>query len=490
MLGFGPTRSGKDAGVLVPLVKTYPGSVIVHDPAFQIAAVTARYRSKFSQVFFVNPFGTLTNLPEELKPLIADLTSHGFNIMASGPMNPEDDNFLVFYDDLARAATELTENKFWYNSAVNLRTAFFMFQRMVMKEHATMSGVRRMMSGYAVNPKTGKEEHVGIDRIIAAMMKTGYDPIMSKIADFVNNDETRANIFKHVASEMACFDFGQIRKDELGKSYNFEITKHRPITIYFGIPTQISGCEVWKRLILGSILRDLMTPTPPGEIDPIVVLNEAYQFGPQECVPNFLAGGAKHGARLVSAWQDPSQINKQYGPLAGIVRGSRGALWSLAPNDPDHAQYIRILLGKETDQVRTYATHSIEIAALSEQAQVFNLMNDDDLIHMRQEEMVGLIQPCPHPLKIEATHYYKVPWLRDGLDVDPYHDERFRRFLHDQERIEREYTRMVNEPTPIMRMEATRIARLQREDDEFELRANGHGELAALPAPEDARRLN
>jgi type IV secretion system protein VirD4 len=449
VIGFGPTRSGKDAGVLIPLVKTYPGSIIVHDPAFQIAAVTARYRSRFSQVFFINPFGTLTNLPKELDGVIADLSSDGFNIMASGPMDPTDADFLTFYDNLARAATELTpHNMFWYNSAVGLRTAFFMFQRMVMRDHATMSGVRRMMIGYIYNPKTGKEEYVGVDKIIALMMETGYDPIISKIANFQKQDETRNNIFKHVETEMGCFDFHQTRRDELGKSYNFETAKHRQITVYFGVPSNLDGFQVWKRLIVGSILRDMMSSLP-GEIDPLIVLNEAYQFGAMECIPNFLAGGAKHGARLMSIWQDPGQIDRQYKESATLVRGSRGAFWTLAPNEPKHAEYIRVILGKKSEWGRSYAAHTVDnsqsAAGLNDQVVTFNLMNDDDLIQMPKEKMIGMIEPIEHPIQIESKHYYKVPWLLDGLDPDPYHDPRFR--VHDQARIGYDYDKMVSGPT-------------------------------------------
>lgn len=423
ILGYGPTRSGKFAGWLAYILKTYPGSIFVHDPAFEMAAVTADYRARFSDVYFINPMGTLTEYYSG-----SYLQSDGFNVMAAGPRDHRDPKFGLYYDELARMRTEYTPyNPFWYNSAVSLCSGFFEHERVVYGDRATLSGVRRRMAGWWEDPGTGEEEFRGVDRIIGDMFNDGTRSVRMKLADFTQNDETKRNIFKHVASEMGCFDFDDIRVDEErcinGNPYDFADAKKKCMTVYFGLPSTQRGCQAWKKLVLGSILRDL-SKGPPGDFDPLIIVDEAAQMGAMEYMEDFCAFGAKHGGRGLWVYQSDGQVNKLFRENASVIRGSRGAMLALAPKDLHDAEMLRRTLGRKTEWRRSYGAHTMQNeqadANVTDTAATFNLMNDEDLLRM--EGGIAFIDPVKKPIRIDTPHYYRDQEMLQGLAPNPYHE--------------------------------------------------------------------
>src|ERR1041385_2687040 len=88
LMTFGPTRSGKGATVIVQTLLQAEHSILCIDPKGQNAAITARRRRDFGDVFVLNPFGLHTGEPWKLpahrfNPL-AHLSLDDKNVVAEG----------------------------------------------------------------------------------------------------------------------------------------------------------------------------------------------------------------------------------------------------------------------------------------------------------------------------------------------------------------------------------------------------------------------
>lgn len=55
--------------MIIPTLCQYPGTVLVIDPKGEAAAITARQRQKFGEVFIVDPFHLITENPVCFNPL-------------------------------------------------------------------------------------------------------------------------------------------------------------------------------------------------------------------------------------------------------------------------------------------------------------------------------------------------------------------------------------------------------------------------------------
>jgi type IV secretion system protein VirD4 len=145
---FGPTRSGKGVCLEIPNLlrlgsggrDNEPLSIISIDPKGQNAAVTARWRSRVSDVVFINPLNLL------------GLGSSGFNPLARARLDPASPHFFLHASAIAEALVRLAESgdPFWNISARNLVLALVMWEVKVARAEGRMPllrHVRGMMTG-------------------------------------------------------------------------------------------------------------------------------------------------------------------------------------------------------------------------------------------------------------------------------------------------------------------------------------------------------
>src|ERR1700726_4022169 len=134
LLLFGPNGTGKGTRFLIPNLLTIKDrSIVVVDPKGELAAVTADYRRKVSDVVMLNPFDVL------------GLCSEGFNPLAAlDPQSP------YFYDDAAALGEALikveSKDPHWSESAQGLIVALIMWEKLQNGDKANLENVREMLT--------------------------------------------------------------------------------------------------------------------------------------------------------------------------------------------------------------------------------------------------------------------------------------------------------------------------------------------------------
>jgi type IV secretion system protein VirD4 len=436
---LGSTRRGKDSGFIVQWLAWLRESIVVLDPAGEIAAITKRYRERhFGPCIVLNPYGVLTSTHPHL-------ISQGYNPLMH--LKPRDPYFFSEATGIGEASVPRASvrDSHWDTGAVALETVLTMWETWLKAEGKRPTATLRHVNRMFTTPYTKVGNTPGLVDIMkqigrhADRQMAGLTPRF--IADDGDDREVR-NVIATAAGKLFALNDEALLADTdkhpmiNGKPFNFEMLKHygpaferpvpgRPyrhngqvITVYIILPDHILKTHaIWLRLIVSAALNTLKR-SEPGLVRPHLIFNEVGHLGYLEALDSAMGMIAKKGVKILTAWQSLSQISRIYGEHGReTFLSGAGSTLAFRADDMETAEYLCKRLGRRTEVVSHHSVGSASSSKTDSPAG-FPLMHPDQIMNLPPRQVLSWVDRLPYPALLTAPGYFDMPIK--GLDPNPY----------------------------------------------------------------------
>lgn len=349
-LVFGPNGSGKSTRVLATALLNSDASrsFIVIDPKGELAAITAPWRRKCGDVFVINPFGTLTDLPG-----YEDLQSCGFNPPAS--IDPATPNFNADSALTSEALITIEGTQpFFPRSARNLVAALIMLEVVEAAAEArapSMGRVRDLLT----NPG-------GLPATLAKIAASGHRGMANKAGPLMQEAKSIRDVIGEAAAQTEFLDDPEMVADLAKPGPDFRKIKDRATTVYLILPADMMERHTkWFRLVLSAALRALMTPRLKGQLPVTIILEEYFLIanGGLKIIESCMAYVRGFGIQLVPVLQDLNQLQDLYPKLWQTFLSNAGVIAHVGPpGDLTTSEWMSKRAGDTTDFTQNISDNS------------------------------------------------------------------------------------------------------------------------------------
>lgn len=410
----GPTRSGKGATIIVPVLLLVPHSVVVIDPKGQNAAVTARRRRAMGQrVLCLNPFGLHSEAPWHLP-------RDRFNPLAAFDIrNP---NIVANIAALAQALI-LTQGRepYFDDTARDLVTALMLHLIDTEGKAATLGKMRRMLTDIAARSAAGAKHLLAMNesphRFVAQPSGRFKDVEARDIAAAINTAITQT----------AFLDDPALTDPKTGtlSASDFDLMqlKEQPTTVYLILPGRYMDTYArFLRLLITSAI-DHITAVPGGH-PVLMILDEFARLEQLPAVVSAFGFAAGFNLQLWPFLQDMPQLDAMYGKHAMSLLANCGMVQFFTPVDMQTADYIQRRGGNRTrmSQSRSYdGTLWKWQTGVSRGEQREPLLPIERIMSLPPDESLVFFAGTHDPLLAGRAPYWQIPRLAGMFDPDPYH---------------------------------------------------------------------
>lgn len=356
ILTIGPTRSGKGRRLLTPeLIHDTDRSIIVVDPKGELARWTASHRAKFGEVYAVDPFGVLADVPN-LK-----LASTGYNPMRW--LDPRSEDFVDDATVIAEAICPVQSQRepHFEQGAQDIVTGLVLYHRLT-NPNACLADIR---ADLARTPAAwfdlllGDEQGLTKEGRPCAWLAAdthNVPALWTKLAELqaIAPEDRELNGFIRSAKTQTNFlDSQPIGRDLSRPGVDFAALKDRAITIYLVLPpVRLVTHAKWLRLVISGAIEALRkNEGRKGRPETLIILDEFPQLGRMQSVETGVQLNAGYGIKFWIVIQNIAQLKGLYEQNWETFT-SAGALTAYGPRDPTTAEYLAKLSGERTIEVR------------------------------------------------------------------------------------------------------------------------------------------
>lgn len=339
----GPTGSGKSAGILIPTLLTYSGSVVAIDVKGELARATAHRRTAFGPVHIVDPFSIVADATDGLNPLdLIDFAAPGEE-----------------YDLAAEIASLLakpqgTTDPYWTYAAGTMLTRYLtlLLSHLPHGPTRTIAALRRLIDLH------GSE----LGRLLAYawMSPAGRGEVSALVGSFDLAAQTLSCVVHTAATMLA--PFAGIASTRALERTTIDLRRFltgQPTTIFFVIPphrihSHSDLLRVWTVMLVQLLFRRL----DGRGSETLFLLDEAAHLGKLDVLPVLYTLARGFGIRTVSCWQDLDQISYLYRDDARVMLQNSAAVLQLATDPVDaHANLTRLLGHPPTSRAHVATAH-------------------------------------------------------------------------------------------------------------------------------------
>jgi type IV secretion system protein VirD4 len=352
ILTIGPTRSGKGRRLLAPeLILDTDRSIIVVDPKGELAKWTAAHRALFGDVFAVDPFGVLEDMPG-LK-----LPSAGYNPMRW--LDPTSEDFIDDATVIAEAIcpVESQRETHFEQGAQEIVSGLVLYHRLVNPD-AKLGDIR---ADFGRTPAGWRNLLLGDDK---GLTKEGWPCVFMAADEFdipalwtklgeleaISPEDRELNGFVRSAKTQTRFlDSPPVSRDLARAGVDFSALKDRPVTVYLVLPpVRLVTHARWLRLVISGAIEALRkTLDRRGRPETLFILDEFPQLGRMQSVETGVQLNAGYGIKFWIIIQAISQLKGLYHDNWETFT-SAGALTAYGPRDPTTSEYLAKLSGERT----------------------------------------------------------------------------------------------------------------------------------------------
>ena len=220
-------------------------------------------------------------------------------------------------------------------------------------------------------------------------------------------------------------DSPPIAEDLAGGAFDFGVMKEKVTTVYLILPAnRLHTHSNWLRLMIVSILRDLMnTPRSAALPPPLLLLDEFAQLGYLPPIENAMGMVRGYGVQLIAHLRGPQPAQGPLHERWESFIANRGVLTAYAPQDLTTAKYLAEYSDQTTKTVETISESPEGEISVSRSAQGFPLFLPGDLMRLPRGRMLCFAEPVGYPFFIQAPGYWDTRFSR-GLDPNPYAPQR------------------------------------------------------------------
>jgi type IV secretion system protein VirD4 len=427
-----PPRSGKGVSCVIPNLLNWPGSVLVLDIKKENWALTAGYRSLFSEVYLFDPFS-------------ADGRTARWNPFTYVAEHP-----YLRIDDVQRIATMLYQESpgtdpFWIKSARALFVgiALYLFERRDYERAYNADAAHKdpmpevpvtigeVLRQAMASDEEGFSKHW--KRIIegwAAIGKPLSPQCVSLVMDVVDlATQTASSVRKTFTSQLDLWLNPLLDLATSASDFDLRDLRKKKMAVYLGIkPRDFERLQVVMNVFFQQAIGEQTAELP--EINPLlkyqllVVLDEFTAVGRIPIMLNSIAFVPGYNVRTLSVIQTPAQLDEVYGQNGRkIMLKTLAARIIFPPNDMEDARNISEELGYTTVKSRSRTVPGVmgggkrsPSTNVSDQRRA--LMLPQEIKEMPADRQLLFVEHVL-PVKCQKIKYFDDPIFKDRLLPPP-----------------------------------------------------------------------
>jgi type IV secretion system protein VirD4 len=321
------SRAGKTVTVLIPNLRSYPGSMIVLDPKGELARATAEHRRRMGQqVFILDPFGETGVQTASYNP-IHELSQARPELVAADAAQLGD-------------AIIIPNNKdpHWTDSARNLVRGIILLLIVTAPARANLREVRRRLCGTPPELAELFSEMAAsdaFDGIIEYVGRTFLGKNERELASIMSTAQEQTAPLDDVVNVTGRSDF-RLADLRTGK-----------LTIYLVLPGMRVGTHYrWLRMVIQQALGAMeRAPVPRGQLPVWFVLEEFPALGHMRSIETAAGLMAGFGVKLWSVLQDLTQLKTHYPKSWETFLGNAGVIQAFGNADMTTTEHLSKMLG-------------------------------------------------------------------------------------------------------------------------------------------------
>lgn len=421
-----PTRSGKGISCVIPTALSHKGSLIVFDPKGELWAITAGYRSTFSNVYRFSPLSEKSIRMNYLDAIRID-EKYAFrdaSLIADILLSPQD-------------GSQAGENeKHFIDTAKDLLTTTMLHIRTSKKfKQKNMEGVLKYLSGAMCKNKSDSDE-VSDEMSTEILQGMINDEHVNKIIHeqiveganraLVKPDRERGSVFSTALRVLWLFQDKITAENTSVSDLKFEdFYSDKPISLYLTIPnSDIDRVSPLIRLIVQFLVRRLVEKDIDDEYilknKILFLLDEFPLLGKFEFIEKQLGILAGYNIVFLLIIQSTNQLKKIYGDKHSFFDHCK--FWIFYQTEElEVAKYVSEVIGKETIYKENASISGKKTEAglggLSIQGQEIerNLVNPDMLMRLPDQNML-VFGHGMRPYLAKKIAYYSDKRFKDKVN--------------------------------------------------------------------------
>ncbi len=340
-----PTRSGKGAGVVIPTLLTWPGSVFVYDLKEENWRISAGARSKISDVIYFNPNSEHSahfNPLLEIRPGLSEVRD--VQNLANMIIEPERAGMSDHWIRTGNAALTATILHVLYTSPPEEKNLAGVTAFLSRGDKSFRDTLHEMMeTKHLRDPETGKPAfpHPGIVSAARDVLTKSPDDLSS--------------VHSTIMGYLSLYRDPLLAHNTRDSDFTIAdlVSREKPVSFYFVVPlSDIERLRPLIRLMVNQICRRLTEPENLGETAAhkhrlLLMLDEFPALGRLEFFETALGFIAGYGLKAVLICQSMNQLKATYGERTSILDNTHVRAF-FRPNTNETAKYISESLGEET----------------------------------------------------------------------------------------------------------------------------------------------
>ncbi|WP_181791048.1 IncP-type conjugal transfer protein TraG [Myxococcus llanfairpwllgwyngyllgogerychwyrndrobwllllantysiliogogogochensis] len=451
---FAPTRSGKGAGIVMPTLLTWRGSVLVYDLKKELWHATAGWRKKFSHCIRWEPAAEYS---ARFNPLLE---------VRAGPNEVKDVQNIV--EMLIDPSGKRGDKDHWKLAAGTLLTAAILHV-LYSESDKTLAGVATFLS----NPERS------IIETLELMLSTQHTPsgphpvIASSTREALNKSENElSGVVSTACAFLGIYRDPLVARNTSASDFRIADLMHakRPVSLYFVLPpsdgerltpvirlvlnqigtrlTESMAAPVYRpaHQVLAAIASRVfrrgnveVLPPAPKDDGPkhrlLMLLDEFPTLGRLSFFERSLAFFAGYKIKCLLIAQSLGQLEEQYGPNNSILDNSHVRV-SYGANNEKTAARISEMLGKSTVVTENVSFSGQRLAgwlgnkSSSEQEHGRDLLTPGEVMTLPASDALVIVGGLP-PCRARKVLYYADAAFSARANLPPPEDprEQAREFL-------------------------------------------------------------
>jgi type IV secretion system protein VirD4 len=428
-----PTRSGKTAGVAIPVLLTYQGSIVALDIKGELYAATSGWRAAQGQRVFV------------WAPYAEDRRGHRFNPLQCVSAQPELRTSQIQSIAASLYPDDPNKDSFWIQQARNAFFGFasYMYERWdadVRTLH--QAGVpRNEWPDPDTSPRfpsferlfrlcagDGGELKPFVHGLIAQSF-VGPDTRASLSSLVSQADETFASIMGSLQEPLAQFLNPMLAQATNACDFTLSDLRRRKTTLYVVVPpNKLPEARKLLNIFFSIVVGENTRKTPQEDktlTSPcLLLMDEFTAMGRVDILASSISHTAGYGLRSLPIIQSLSQLDATYGAdVARTFITNHGASVVFTPREQRDAEEYSKMLGDTTVRTKRRSTSrgkgmnrgAGRNVSWNEGEERRPLMLPQEVKALSADKEIIFVEGVPHPILAEKIRYYRDGFFKKRL---------------------------------------------------------------------------
>ncbi|GAK46655.1 conjugal transfer protein [Tepidicaulis marinus] len=422
----GPAGSGKTIGRVVPVILSYPGSLVIADPKNELWEMTAGWRKKLGPVYRV------------------DWRAEGakFNPIARAALPKDQASLEIRIDNIAATLIPRRENSanpYFDDAPRAFMSSVLLYLIGKAEKEGRDACMGDVLTWAASGPAEGETISVGgeeievTDPVGALLILSAHDAedlglprrVQEGFMEMARmNFKERASHFASLTTALSMFKNSSVREATSDCSFQADDLRNgKPATIYVSMrPDEAAALSPITGLLVNTLADNLMSAKPESKANSVLFLiEEMAQLPKSDTIKRIFEFGRSMRVHCMAVLQDFSQLREKYGAdgLETFIN-TASYLTVFSQNSPETRDKISRMIGEQT---RKRKSNSMQRGltlkgSVSSSWEAIALMKPNEIGAIPSGKNILLVQNHHHkPVWCDTVLAYRDRTLRKRLSL-------------------------------------------------------------------------